>query len=192
MIGLTGGIGSGKSTVAEYLAKTYHLPIRDADIYAREAVAFGSPILGAIAHRFGPQILLPDGSLDRQQLGEIVFQSDLERQWLEQQIHPYVGDRLMADLQSTTDPLVVLVVPLLFEAGMTDRVTDIWAVWCTPEQQLTRLMSRNGLTQEQALARIRSQWPLEEKCRRARVVLDNSMSLEYLYDQIDRAIALNR
>lgn len=96
IIGLTGGIGSGKTTVSHYLATTYQLPVLDADTYARVTVQLGSPVLKAIAERYGSDILLPDGTLNRQQLGQIVFSSPDERRWLEQQIHPYVRDRLTA------------------------------------------------------------------------------------------------
>ncbi len=188
VIGLTGGIATGKTTVSNYLATVYHLPILDADIYARVAVGVGSPVLEAIAQRYGSDILLPDGSLNRQQLGQLVFSSPAERQWLEQQIHPYVRDRMLEAIQELTLPTVVLVVPLLFEAGMTDLVTEIWVVRCSRQQQLERLMQRSKLTLEEAQARINSQMPLEEKAARADVVLDNSSTSEALLKQVDAAI----
>src|SRR6478672_8039592 len=98
IIGLTGGISTGKTTVSRYLANTYNLPILDADIYAREAVQPGSQILQQIAEHYGNTILLPDGRLDRQRLGEIVFSNSNERQWLEEQIHPYVRQCLATQL----------------------------------------------------------------------------------------------
>lgn len=188
-IGLTGGIATGKSTVATYLAERYHLPILDADVYAREAVAPGSPILSQIVDRYGPNIRQPDGALDRQKLGNRIFQDPEERRWLEAQIHPYVGDRFketVAALQSA--PTIVLVIPLLFEAGLTDRVSEIWVVRCSTEQQIERLIQRNHLTREQAIARIAAQWPLAEKCQRADVVLQNEGSLQTLYPQIETAL----
>lgn len=191
IIGLTGGIGTGKSTVSHYLTTAYHLPVLDADIYAREAVQLGSPVLKAIAQRYGSDILLPDGTLNRRQLGQIVFSSPDERRWLEQQIHPYVRDRILAELNTlerSHSSTVVLVVPLLFEAGMTDLVTEIWVVRCSEQQQLERLMQRDHLTMEQAQARINSQLPIEEKCDRADVVLDNSSTPEALLKQVDAAI----
>lgn len=188
IIGLTGGIGTGKTTVSHYLATAYQLPVLDADIYARVAVQLGSPVLKAIAQRYGSDILLPDGTLNRRQLGQIVFSSPDERRWLEQQIHPYVRDRLveaMHELPPRSTP--VLVVPLLFEAGMTDLVTEIWVVSCSRQQQMERLMQRDQLTLEQAQARINSQMPIEEKAARADVVLDNSSTLEALLRQVDAA-----
>lgn len=190
IIGLTGGISTGKSTVSHYLATTYQLPILDADIYARVAVAIGSPVLKAIAQRYGSDILLSDGSLNRQKLGEIIFNNLDERHWLEQQIHPDVRKRLVTAIDQLSTQTVVLVVPLLFEAGMTDLVTEIWVVYCSPQQQLERLMQRDQLTLEQAQARINSQMPIQEKCDRADVILDNSSSLEVLLKQVDAALKI--
>ncbi len=188
LIGLTGGIASGKTTVSNYLATAYQLLVLDADIYAREAVSVGSPALIAIARRYGGEILLPDGTLNRQRLGEIVFNSPQERRWLEQLIHPAVRDRLVEAI--SLSPHMVLVIPLLFESGMTDLVTEIWVVHCSQQQQIERLMQRSKLTPEAAQARIDSQMPLAEKCDRADVVLDNSSTLEVLLQQVDAAIAL--
>ena len=188
LIGLTGGIATGKTTVAKYLAETYKLPILDADIYARDAVAIGSPILNAIAQRYGDDILLSNGELNRQKLGEIVFKNQIERLWIESLIHPYVREKFNQEIANTPAETLVLVIPLLFEAGITDVVTEIWVVSCTESQQLERLMQRNNLTLEQAQARINSQMPLAEKITRADVVLDNSQTLERLLAQIDIAV----
>ncbi len=188
IIGLTGGIATGKTTVANYLASAYNLPILDADIYAREAVSVGSPILLEIAQRYGKQILLADGNLNRQKLGEIIFNNQEERNWVEGLIHPYVRDRFLEEIGRSPAQTLVLVVPLLFEAGMTKLVTEIWVVSCSEQQQLERLMQRNNLTLEQAQARIISQMPITEKIARADVVLDNSSTLEVLLKQIDTAI----
>jgi dephospho-CoA kinase len=124
IIGLTGGIATGKTTVSNYLAHRYQLPVLDADIYAREAVQVGSPIHSKICDRYGSGVQLPDGTLNRKRLGEIVFSNPAQRQWLEQQIHPYVRDRFQSDLNTLVAPTIVLVVPLLFEVGMTDLVTE--------------------------------------------------------------------
>jgi dephospho-CoA kinase len=170
------------------LATQYNLPILDADIYAREAVQIGSPILNAIAQRYGTDILLADGTLNRQQLARIIFNNSEEKQWLEGQIHPYVRDRFEQELNKLSIPIVVLVIPLLFEAEMTDLVTEIWVVSCSFQQQIERLMQRDNLTIEQAEARINSQMALSEKCDRADVVLDNSSTLEDLRQQVDLAV----
>lgn len=191
IIGLTGGIGMGKTTVSRYLAQTHHLPILDADVYAREAVQPGSPILARIVDRYGSELLQADGTLDRRRLGEIVFQDAGERTWLEQQIHPYVREHMQTDSQRllATHTMIVMVIPLLFEANLTHLVTEIWVVACSSDQQIQRLMQREGLSIEQAQSRIQSQMPIEEKCRRATIVLDNSASLEALLHQVDRAVA---
>lgn len=187
IIGLTGGIATGKSTVAHYLATHHQLPVFDADVYAREAVEISSPVYQAIAQRYGADILIEDGKLNRQKLGDIIFNSSEERTWLEQQIHPYVRDRF-AEAMQQPDQTVVCVIPLLFEAGLTNLVTEIWVVICSPQQQLARLMQRNQLTREQALARINSQMSLAEKASRADVVLDNSSTPEVLLQQVDAAV----
>ncbi|MBW4682991.1 MAG: dephospho-CoA kinase [Microcoleus vaginatus WJT46-NPBG5] len=194
IIGLTGGISTGKTTVSNYLANTHKLPTFDADIYAREAVNLGSPILREISKRYGADILLSDGNLDRKKLGQIIFNNPNERHWLEAQIHPYVRERLIhsskRDIcqgENSKNP-IVLVVPLLFESNMTDLVTEIWVVSCAPAYQLERLMQRDHLTLEQAQARINSQMPIEEKCARADVVLDNSSTLKNLLKQVDMAL----
>ncbi len=196
LIGLTGGIATGKTAISNYLADTYKFPILDADIYAREAVHLGSPILNSIRERYGASILLSDGNLNRPELGNIIFCNPTERQWLEQQIHPYVRHRLVEATQSyiaqlslvSTNTLtltLVLVVPLLFEANMTDLCTEIWVVYCSPSVQLERLMHRDGLSCDRANARIDTQLPLNQKCQKANVVLDNSSTLQSLLSQVD-------
>lgn len=193
-IGLTGGIGTGKTAISNYLADTYKFPILDADIYAREAVHPGSPILNSIVERYGADILLPDGNLNRSELGNIIFCNASERQWLEQQIHPYVRRRFVEATQiciaalsqvSQNTLTFVLVVPLLFEAQMTDLCTEIWVVYCSPEVQLERLMQRDGLSCDRASARINAQMPIAQKCQKADVVLDNSSTLDSLFLQVD-------
>ncbi|HEY9853142.1 MAG TPA: dephospho-CoA kinase [Leptolyngbyaceae cyanobacterium] len=186
IIGLTGGIATGKTTVSNYLANTYNIPIFDADIYAREAVEPGSPILDKIVERYGKNILISDGKLDRKQLGNIIFNQPNERHWLEQQIHPYVRDRFQKAINELPlNATAVLAIPLLFEAKITCLVTEIWVVFAEKQQQLDRLINRDGLTLEQAEARINSQMSLEEKCQMADVVLDNSSTLENLLKQVD-------
>lgn len=190
-IGLTGGIGTGKTTVSNHLANHHQLPVLDADIYAREAVQPDSPILSEIFERYGMAVKLPDGTLDRKHLGEIIFSYPDEKQWLEQQIHPYVRDRILTELNTLDAPTVVLAIPLLFEANMTDLVTEIWVVSCSVEQQLQRIIERDRLTPEQAQIRINNQLPLEEKVARADVVLDNSSTVESLLKQIDVALGFS-
>lgn len=188
IIGLTGGIACGKSTVSHYLENIYKIPVLDADIYAREAVEKGSEILERILARYGRKVKTEDNSLNRQQLGEIIFNNPEEKIWLESQIHPYVRECFKRHLEQLEAPIVVFSVPLLLEAKLTHLVTEIWVVSCGLEQQIERLMTRNNLSREQAIARINNQMPLAEKIALADIVLDNSGDLEALYTQIDRAI----
>ena len=158
----------------------------DADIYSREAVRPGSPILKEIFQRYGQQVRSPDGSLNRKGLGNIIFANPDEKKWLESQIHPYVRQRFdEAILQNNND--LVLVIPLLFEAKLSDRVTEIWVVACSKAQQIQRIIHRDQLTEEQALQRISQQLPLSEKIARADIVIHNDSHLEQLWQQIDSA-----
>ncbi|HIK56921.1 MAG TPA: dephospho-CoA kinase [Synechococcales cyanobacterium M55_K2018_004] len=201
VIGITGGIGMGKTTISNYLSTVHHLPVLDADVYARQAVERNSPVFTEIVERYGSTILLPDGQLDRVRLGDIVFHNSAERLWLEQRIHPFVRDCISSELQSLAErqvPTAVTVVPLLFEARMTDLTTEIWVVHCTRNQQVERVIQRdaspgtNGkLKPEQVYARIDSQMPIEAKLERADIILDNSGTLETLFQQIDQALQSN-
>lgn len=188
LIGLTGGIGTGKTTVADYLADRYALPVLDADIYAREAVAQGSQILSAIFQRYGNQVKSADGSLNRFALGEIIFNNPQEKQWLEQQIHPFVRDRFAQELQQLKSKIIVLSIPLLFEANLMALVAEIWVVSCDRSLQISRLQQRNGLTPQQAATRIDSQMSLAQKVALADVVLTNNAGLAELYAQVDVAL----
>jgi dephospho-CoA kinase len=193
VIGLTGGIAMGKTTLSDYLAQVHHLPVLDADRYARDAVVPGSRILQAIAEHFGVSVLQPDGSLDRKTLGHLIFSDPPARHWLEQQIHPFVRQQLLTDrdraLQTDPQRPVILVIPLLFEAEMTDLVNEIWVVYCPPDQQIQRLMQRESLARHPAEARIASQMDIQKKCDRAHLVLDNSLTIEFLLAQVDQALA---
>ena len=189
IIGLTGGIATGKSTVAQYLESHHQLPVLDADVYARQAVEPGSAILAAIVRRYGTTMLQPDQTLDRQQLSQIIFNDAAEKIWLERQIHPFVRQRFAAAMaQLATASIVVQVIPLLFEAELTDQVTEIWVVACSPTTQRQRLMQRNGLSAADAEIRIQNQWPLAQKAAQADVVLDNETTLPHLYAQVDAAL----
>jgi dephospho-CoA kinase len=189
IIGLTGGIATGKSTVSRYLHEKYKIPVLDADLYAREAVAPSSPLRDRLFQRYGSAIQTPEGDLDRSKLGAIIFGQAPERQWLEAQIHPYVRQRFERELARRRDPLLVLAIPLLFEAKMTDLVAEIWVVTCPLEVQIQRLRDRDGLTRERTIARIQSQAPLSEKIAAADCLIDNGATLESLYRQCDRCLS---
>jgi len=187
-IGLTGGIGMGKTAISSYLA-AQQIPVLDADIYAREAVEPNSRVLAEVMSRYGTNIVLPDGNLDRPRLAEIIFTSPAEKTWLEQQIHPFVRDRLETELRRLAEsPILLLVIPLLFEAQMTDLTTEVWVVHIPQAQQEQRLKARDRLNIDQIRARIDGQMAIAQKVRQADVVLDNSSSLEALYQQVDQAL----
>ncbi len=187
IIGLTGGIATGKTTVTDYLAKNFQLPILDADLYARQALT--EERLAKISDRYGKLIIDDHGNLDRRKLGAIIFSSEVERQWLEMLIHPYVQECLIAKAQRLAPATVVMAIPLLFEAKMEHLVTETWVVVCDYQQQLQRLIDRNHLSKNEAIDRIASQMPQSEKIELADVVIRNSGDLEKLFSQIDQAIA---
>ncbi|MEI7666221.1 MAG: dephospho-CoA kinase [Synechococcaceae cyanobacterium ELA263] len=181
-IGLTGGIASGKSSVAALLAGQ-GLPVLDADLYAREALAPGTAATAAVRARYGAAVGQP--AIDRAALGRIVFADGAQRQWLEQLIHPLVRQRFSAELARLSEaPVLVLMIPLLFEAGLQDLCSEVWLVDCDPEQQLQRLRLRNSLTEAEARARIAAQWPLEHKRAIADRLIDNRGATEALVTQV--------
>ena len=181
-IGLTGGIASGKSSVGQWLA-SQGLPLLDADVVAREALAAGSDAAQAVLDHFGERVRAAGSdpgaaALDRGALGRIVFGDVGERRWLEQLVHPLVRQRFDAELQRlAAEPVVVLIIPLLFETGLEELCSEVWLVDCTEVQQLQRLMARDGLSEADGRARMAAQWPMEQKRSRADVVLDNSATL---------------
>jgi dephospho-CoA kinase len=192
IIGITGGLATGKSTVSDYLERQYDLKVLDADLYAREATEKNNSILSEIVNRYGQKILLDSGQLDRLQLAQIIFNQGQEKKWLENLIHPYVKKRFLEDLHSSNDDVIVFVVPLLFEVGMQDMVDETWLVTCSPQQQIERVIKRNSLSKEQALARINNQWDLDTKRNLADLIIENTEDLNYLYKQIDSVIVLSK
>ncbi|MCT0216334.1 dephospho-CoA kinase [Synechococcus sp. CS-1330] len=188
-IGLTGGIASGKSSVGRLLAAR-GLPLLDADVYAREALAPGSTGAQAVLERYGAGIRAPGGEIDRAALGRIVFDDGAERRWLEQLLHPVVRACFKAKLQElAAEPVVVLVVPLLFEAGLENLCSEVWLVDCDETQQLQRLMARDRLGEADARARIAAQWPLARKRQLADVVLNNRGGPEQLAAEVEQTQA---
>ena len=185
-IGLTGGIGSGKSSVAALLEER-GCPVLDADLYAREALAPGTSASNAVLARYGERVQ-NDGTsgVDRTGLASIVFNDPNERGWLEQLVHPIVQQRFEHALQSLPEaPIVILMIPLLFEAGLEKWCSEIWVVHCTALQQKERLMARNHCTEAEAIQRIEAQWPIDDKVHRADHVINNSGLIDDLQDQLD-------
>ena len=196
IIGLTGGIASGKSTVAAMLHRR-GLPLIDADQLAREVVAPGTPAWHEILEVFGQPFRLPDGAINRKALGELVFADPQARKRLEAIVHPRISvlrQQKLQELQhayvSAGKPLplaIVYDIPLLFETGQQHTVDQIWVVWIPREMQIERLMKRNGLTRREAEIRLEAQLPLDEKRQWADVVIDNSRSLAETEQQVEAA-----
>lgn len=196
-IGLTGGIATGKSSVARCLSEDHGVPVLDADQFAREALAPGTDAARAVFKRYGHaiQTAQPMGEpagLDRAALARIVFADRAERQWLEGLVHPLVRQRMNESLaRLEAAPVVVLMIPLLFEAGLESLCTEIWVVDCgETAEQLRRLMARDGLSLEAARARLAAQWPMAAKRARADVIIDNSGGLESWAQQVAAALAM--
>ncbi|MCE1226046.1 MAG: dephospho-CoA kinase [Geobacteraceae bacterium] len=188
-IGLTGGIATGKSSVATMLAE-HGAEVIDADQLARDAVAPGTAALQRIVELFGQQALLMDGSLNRQAVRQLVFNEPAKRQQLEAILHPAIKELALQRIEQARirgSHVAVYMAPLLIEAKATDRVDEIWVVTVRPEVQLARLMARDGCNQKQAEQIIAAQMPLAEKERFGVVVIDNSLSLEETSRQVEAA-----
>jgi dephospho-CoA kinase len=186
LVGLTGGIGSGKSTVSAMLAE-HGAVILDADAFARDAVRPGTQALSRIVERFGPEVLLPGGELDRPKLAEIVFGDEPRRRDLEAIVHPEVRRRIAEGIQANaqTDAVVVLESPLLIETGQHEGCEVVVVVAAAPEEAIARLVAR-GMSEIDARARQAAQLPIEDKAKLAQVVLDNGGGFEELRPQVDR------
>lgn len=185
IIGLTGGIATGKSSVAKALEEL-GASILDADVIAREVVEPGTPAFEEISKAFPETIR--EGRIDRKKLGCIVFGDPQKRQLLNGIVHPRIIQDIRRRLEESPAPLVVLVVPLLFEAGMETLVDEVWVVKVSEETQRERLMQRDQLTEAAARERIQSQWPLAEKIRRADVVIDNEAAPEVVKWEVGRIL----
>jgi dephospho-CoA kinase len=186
-IGLTGGIGSGKSSASSLLAERGAV-IVDADLVARQVVAPGEPALEALVARFGPTILGPDGSLDRPALASIAFQDPLALADLNAITHPAVGAEIGRRLaeENDTDHVVILDIPLLVESGR-DNVAALLVVDCPVEVALERLVELRGMDREDAARRIAAQASREERLAKADFVIDNSGDVDALRTQVERA-----
>jgi len=189
VIGLTGGIASGKSTVS-YILKSLGAIVIDADKVARKVVEPGQPAWQDIVKEFGEEVLNEDMTINREALGKLVFNDQSSLAKLNSITHPRVIEYFEQELtrlaEESPEAVVVLDVPLLFESGMHRLADEIWVVWADEAVQLERLMEREGFTCEEAWQRIRAQMPLEEKARRADRVINNSGSLDETVEQTTR------
>lgn len=186
--GLTGGIASGKSTVSNRF-RQLGVYVVDADEISRHGLDVGTECYEKVVATFGKDILLQDGQVDRRKLGAIVFSNEAEREKLNAIVHPYVRKRMdelsQAVWDSNPQGLILWDVPLLFENGLHRLVQKTVVVTAPEELRIQRMALRNGFTREEALSRIRSQMPEEEKVKLADYVIDNSGDLMSLYEQVD-------
>jgi dephospho-CoA kinase len=181
VIGLTGGIATGKSTVSAIL-KNAGAVIIDADRIARRVVKKNLPAYRQILAHFGESVLLPDGEINRAALGNLIFNDSRKKQLLNSIVHPHVRKetdrRLRHIAKNNPNALVILDIPLLLEAGMRKDLSEVIVVYAPEDIQIKRLMERDHISQEDALARIRSQMPIEKKKSLATMVIDNSGQIE--------------
>ena len=185
VIGLTGGIATGKTTVSNYL-KELGYPVIDADVIARQVVEPGTKGLRMITDTFGAKVLTSDGLLDRQHLAQLVFTSSEQLQQLNRILQPIIRERIQEPISTSKDPVVVIDVPLLYEQHYEDLCDVVMVVSAQPQQQLERLMNRNHLTMDEAKNRVASQMPLSSKERLADVVIDNNGSVEETRQQVKK------
>lgn len=190
IIGLTGSIASGKSTVSNML-KEMGFPIIDADLVARVVVEKGTKTLEMIKEAFGPDIIHEDGALNREALGEIIFSNPSKRKQLNDIIHPAIRAEMLAQkehLVQQNHPIIIMDIPLLFESRLQSFVDRILVVTVTEHKQLERLMARNGFTQKDAKLRIQSQLPLSVKEEGADAVIYNNGTIEETRQQLNKIL----
>lgn len=184
-IGLTGGIGSGKSTVCRLFAEL-GTPIIDADIIARQLVEPNSPALKKLVAQFGKTILNPDQSLNRAYLRDLVFNDKTQKNQLDQIMHPLIYDEIEKQVQALNSPYCIIAIPLLLETQQMQRVDRIAVVDCNADTQLLRVVSRDHLKPEQVLSIIASQMPRQQRLSFADDVIDNTCSPAHLAEQVKR------
>lgn len=185
-IGLTGGIGSGKSSVAQWL-KEQALPVLDADQIVHQ-LQNEDQVIRRLAQAFGEDILDSQGKIDRKVLGAKVFSHDESRKQLEEILHPLVRGEMLSEqmaLAAAGAKLCFWDVPLLFEGGFSSSMKEVWVVWVSPQVQLERVMKRDSFTRPEAEQRIAAQWPLVDKTKLADVVIDNSGTWENTVAQLE-------
>ncbi|XP_022770947.1 dephospho-CoA kinase-like [Durio zibethinus] len=191
IVGLTGGIASGKSTVSS-MFKYNHIPVVDADVIARDVLKKGTGGYKKVVAAFGPDILQDDGQVDRLKLGRIVFPDASKRQLLNRLLAPYITSGIFLEILKLWiegHKIIVLDIPLLFEAKMDKWTKPIVVVWVDPETQLQRLIERDNSTEEDARNRINAQMSLDLKRSQADMVLDNTGSLQDLEERFREVLS---
>ena len=188
VLGLTGGIGCGKSEAARHLRALGAAHV-DADAISRALTAPGGEALGAIRREFGGKVFAPDGTLDRRALAETVFADAGAKRRLEEIIHPMVWARTEEAIAAAEARVAVLDVPLLFESGMDALCGEVWTMSADEATQIARVRERDGLTTAQARARIANQMPMAERCARADRVIDSARPIEETRAELSRLYA---
>tara|TARA_B100000524_G_scaffold336742_1_gene226906 strand:- start:105 stop:719 length:615 start_codon:yes stop_codon:yes gene_type:complete len=177
-IGLTGGIASGKSTISEYIKTHTKFPILDADNISKELIKPNTIGYKKILDYFGNQIIDKKSSekaINRKVLRKIIFENEKDRAWVQKLLHPLIKDTMIKECnQYKNNEIILLVIPLLFEAKFEDICTEIWLVKCTEEKQIKRLVKRDKISEEEARSIIKLQLNFEEKTKSSDVILDNS------------------
>ncbi len=186
VIGLTGNIATGKSTVARML-RELGATIIDADRVAHEVMRAGTPVHRAVVEAFGSQILCTDGEIDRARLGEIVFSDPQALARLEAIVHPAVLEEVARRIAAAPTPVVVVEAIKLIESGMAEAFDALWVTTCPAEERVRRLMADRGLSRQEAEQRVRAQPPQEAKIARADVVISTDGSLEETRAQVEAA-----
>lgn len=192
IIGLTGSIASGKSTVANMLSEM-GFPIIDADLVARVVVEKGTTTLKTIKEVFGTQVIHEDGTLNREELGALIFSDPSKRKQLNDIMHPAIREEMLVQRQQLVQqghPVIIMDIPLLFESRLQSFVDKILVVTVTEQKQLERLMARNGFTHEEARLRIQSQLPLSVKEEGADAVIYNNETIEETKQQLQKILAI--
>ncbi|WP_282109357.1 dephospho-CoA kinase [Shewanella algicola] len=183
VVGLTGGIASGKTTVANLFAE-FGIELVDADVIAREVVDKGSAGLAAIVKHFGNEILLADGQLDRAALRNQVFDNEAQRLWLNNLLHPMIRQKMLDQVNASTSKYVIMVVPLLFENHLDSLVTTTLVVDISPELQISRTMQRDDVSRQQVEHILASQMSRQQRLDKAEHIIDNQGDINLLRSQV--------
>ena len=191
-IGLTGGIASGKSTITDYIRKNKKIPILDADNLSRQLIKPNTLEYKKILEYFGNKIIdkySPKKAINKKLLRSIIFENEKAREWIQNLLHPLIKEKMIKECNQYKDnKVILLVVPLLFEAKFEDICTEIWLVKCTKEEQIKRLVKRDKISKEEACEIIKFQMSFETKTKLSDVILDNSNKTNQWISQIKELI----
>ena len=192
-IGITGGIASGKSTIGKYIEQKKELPILDADLYAHEALAPGQSSTEEVIRRYGDEVIdktqFNNCTINRKALRRIIFKNKEEKLWLEKLLHPKILNRIDHELKITSlEPIVIIILPLLYELNLTSICSEIWVVSCTPDQQISRVMDRDKVSMKEAREIIDTQIPLTVKMDLADIVINNENGQNAWKEQVDKLL----